>query len=206
MRDHMTPSYAEDIIERTDQDTRIAILEAELRSLREDHNELRAKLVALAEVERFRDVILRRHAPATAPAPSSSRLEARDFAEQSDGLYYLEYGPRGEAYRWTGPGHTTRVRFNVDRSVPVMVTLRLVSLGSHTARDRITMDVDGVAYTLRVALAEGTVLEAGPLPRAAPGPTELLFNIPVLFSPGSSDDHDARQLGIALQSIEIGPA
>ncbi len=203
----MSDGYSKDTIEHSGYATRIAALEAELRDLRNDHEILRGQLVALAEVERYRDVILSRHTPSTLPMPSSCKLGARDFAEQSDGLYYLEYGPRGETYRWTGPGHTTRIRFNVDRSVPVMVTMRLISMGSHTERDRITLHVDGTAYIMRTTAGEGTVLEAGPLsPRHTPGPTELLFTIPVLFSPGATDDQDARQLGVALQGVEIGPA
>ncbi len=203
----MSASYAEDTIEQSGHAARIAVLEAEVSNLRNDYENLRAQLVALAEVERYRDVILRRHVPTTLQPPSNCKLSALDFAEQSDGLYYLEYGPRGQPYRWTGPGHTTRVRFNVDRSVPVIVTMRLISLGSHTERDRITLDVEGVTYVMRVTPAEGTVLEAGPLPRrAVSGSTELVFNFPVLFSPGGAEEHDARQLGVALQGVEIGPA
>lgn len=193
--------------EQADHATRIATLEADLRSLREDHASLRAQFVALAELERFRDVILRRHAPALLPPLPRCKLEARDFAEQSDGLYYLEYGPRGEAYRWTGPGHTLRLLFNVDRSVPTLVAMRLVSMGSHTEQDSIGLEVDGVAYAMRMIPSAGTVLEWGPVPpRPALGATVLLFNIPVLFSPGTSDQRDARELGVALQSVEIGPA
>ena len=202
----MTTGYADDTHDLAHA-TRIATLEMEVRGLREDHEALRGQMIALMEVERFRDVILRRHTPAAAPAPPRGKLEARDFAEQSDNLHYLEYGPDGGAYRWTGPGHVTRVRFSVDRSVPLMVTLRLVSLGSHTGQDRITVEVDGAIHLMHLATEAGTVLQAGPIPpRDGRGPTELLFHFPVLFSPGESDDHDARRLGVAMQAVEIGPA
>lgn len=204
-RDDMTTRAADDTPEFA-QAARIATLEMEVRGLRADHEALRGQITALMEVERFRDVILQRHTPAHAPAPPHGKLEAREFAEQSDNLHYLEYGPDGAAYRWTGPGHVTRVRFSVDRSVPVMVTLRLVSLGSHTGQDRITLEVDGASYPMRLTTEAGTVLEAGPiLPRGGRGPTELLFHCPVLFSPGESDDRDARRLGVAMRSVEIGP-
>jgi len=187
--------------------TSIAALEAELRGLRRDHESLRAQFVALAELERFRDVILQRHLPPSLPPPPRCTLEARDFAEHSNGLYYLEYGPRGEAYRWTGPGHALRILFNVGRSVPVLVTMRVVSMGSHTDQDSIGLEVDGIPYAMRAIPGEGTVLAWGPLPPlTAPRSTELLFNIPVLFSPGTAEDRDARELGVALQDIEIGPA
>ncbi len=190
-----------------DKGLRLDALEADLRALREDHERLRGQLVALTEMERFRDVILRRHTPSVLPPPSSGSLDARDFAEQADGLHYLEYGPQGEAYRWTGPGHITRVRFNVDRSVPVMVTLRLVSLGSHTEQDRLAVEIDGATYPMRLTPEPGTVLEAGPVPpRAGVGPTELLFHVPVLFSPDGADAADSRRLGVALRCVEIAPA
>ena len=65
MQDDMSASYAEDTIEQSGHAARIAVLEAELRHLRNDYDNLRAQLVALAEVERYRDVILRRHVPTT---------------------------------------------------------------------------------------------------------------------------------------------
>lgn len=203
----MTTGEAAYPLDQAGHATSIAALAVELRSLRQDHESLRAQFVALAELERFRDVILQRHVPPSVRPPPRCALEARDFAERSDGLYYLEHGPGGEAYRWTGPGHALRILFNVDRSVPVLVTMRVVSMGSHTDQDSIGLEVDGIAYAMRTIPGEGTVLAWGPLPPlAAPRSTELLFNIPVLFSPGTAEDRDARELGVALQDIEIGPA
>ena len=190
----------------TEDGRRMAALEDELRRLREEHAEMRAQLAAIAATERFRDVILQRHPALPNPLPVAAALDARDFIEQGEGFYYLEANPDGPAYRWTGPGHTARVTFLVDRTRPLMVTLGLVSPGRHAAgEDRITVEADGVTYGTEPVEGSGIVLRAGPIPpRATPGATELVVYTPVLFSPESVEDH--RRLGIAISRIEVAPA
>ena len=178
---------------------RVATLEGEMRAMR-------AQVAALFELERFRDVVLVRHASYPAPPPPARRLDARDFVDAADGFHNLEYDGQGTAYRWTGPGHFTRARFHIDRSVPVAVALRLSSLGVHTDLDRITVDVDGTVYPMRRLGGQGIALGAGPVPpREEGGLTELFFHIPRLFSPSDTGFNDERKLGVAVLSIEVAP-
>jgi uncharacterized coiled-coil protein SlyX len=187
-------------------ETALQRLHAQVAELSEELRLLRAQVGALYELERFRDVVLERHPSHPIPPPPTRRLEARDFIESADGFHNLEYDEHGTAYRWTGPGHFTRARFQIDRSVAVMVVLRLSSLGRHTAPDRITVDVDGTVYPMRQLGGEGIALVAGPVPpRAGGGLTDLFFHIPVMFTPRDSGIDDARMLGVAVLSIEVTP-
>lgn len=63
---------------------RVAALEAEVA-------ELRRLLTVLTEVERYRDVALRRHATLPWTPPTRLRLEARDFQDCAEGIHFLEY-------------------------------------------------------------------------------------------------------------------
>ncbi len=183
-------------------------LRTELRALSAEVCDLRAQVTVLCELERFRDVILDRYVSHAAVFPSRRRLDARDFVDGVDGFHQLEYDSGGIAYRWTGPGHFTRVRFHVDRSVPVKILLTLASLGRHTEQNRITVDVDGTVYPMRRIGGEGVVLAAGPVaPRTDVTPTDLFFHVPATFSPATSGNiNDVRVIGVAVTRIEVLPA
>ena len=183
---------------------RLAALEAALGALREEHAVLQAQFAAFLETDRIRDLIPTRTEPPRQPARTACKLSAAEFIEPGSGFYQLEQDEGGEPYRWTGPGNAARVRFNVDRGAPLLITLELALLGANTEHDVFTVEVDGIAYPMRAAGGIPTVLQAGPVPpRAGPGVTELLFHIPVAFSPGNTD---ARRLGVAMRSVAVGPA
>lgn len=183
----------------------VAALSAVVAGLTREVAALRQRTETISTFERLRDVVLSRHATQPYRSPSSSRIEARDFMELTEGLYFLEYAPSGVAYRWTGPGHFTRFRFNVDRSVPVRVQLHLFSLGKISSADMLTADIDGVVYPFRPT-DNIDELETDPVPpRPGERQTDVLLHVPVLFTPEGGSG-DSRRLGIAVTGIVLEPA
>ena len=166
---------------------------------------LRQRVETISTFERLRDVVLSQHTTQPYRAPSSSRIEARDFMELTDGLYFLEYAPSGVAYRWTGPGHFTRFRFNVDRSVPVRVQLNLFSLGKISSADVLTADIDGVVYPFRQTSNIDELVTDPVPPRPGERQTDVLLHVPVLFTPEGGSG-DTRRLGVAVTGIVLEPA
>ncbi len=165
---------------------------------------LRQRLDTVTTFERFRDAVLTHRGSVPYQPPSSNLLDARDFMETVEGVYFLEYGPTG-AYRWTGPGNFTRFSFFVDRRVPVQVELHLMFLGRLAASDILSVDIEGVVYPFfRAGPGDGFV--AGPVPpRAGVAPTDVVLHVPVVFAPGEGSG-DTRRLGVAISSIALEPA
>jgi hypothetical protein len=166
---------------------------------------LRQRLETISTFERLHDVVLSRYPTHPYSPPSSSRLEARDFMESTEGIYFLEYTHSGVAFRWTGPGHFTRFTFFVDRSVPVRVRLNLFSLGRISNNDPLSADIDGITY-LFTQTDKTDQFVAGPVPpRTGERRTDVILHVPVLFSPEDKSG-DSRQLGVAVTSITLEPA
>ena len=177
---------------------RVAALETEVAFLRQ-------RLETLTTFERLRDVVLSRYPSHPYKAPSSCRLEARDFMEAAEGIHFLEYDSSGTAYRWTGPGHFTRFTFVVDRSLPLQVRLTLYSPGRLSEVDTLSADIDGVVYPFS-RTGKADIFVAGPVPpRAGDAQTDILLHVPVLFSP-EQESGDTRRLGVAITCIALEPA
>jgi hypothetical protein len=184
---------------------RIAELSDVVAKLNGEVASLRHRVEAILTFERLHDVVLSRYPTHPYRPPSSSRIEARDFMESADGVYFLEYAPSGAAFRWTGPGHFTRFTFFVDRSVPLRVRLNLFSLGRLSNSDPVSADIDGTVY-LFTQTDKTDQLVAGPVPpRTGEGQTDVLLHVPVMFSP-EGNSGDSRQLGIAITDIMLEPA
>lgn len=182
----------------------VAELSARVATLAGAVATLQQRVETISTFERLRDVVLARHQAHPCRPPSFASLEARDFMEAAEGIHFLEYGPGGTGFRWTGPGHFTRFTFFVDRSVPVRVRLSVLALGRLSEQDRLSADVDGVAY-LFSRTANADVLVAGPVPpRPGDRQTDVLLHVPVLFSPESGSG-DARRLGIAITGVALEP-
>ena len=177
---------------------RILLLEKELAGLQQ-------KVADLCSIERYRDVMAQRHQglePVTLSRMAA--IEARDFLEAGTGFHFLEYGSRGVAYRWIGPGPTASVTFWVDRSGPSEIRVHVQSFGVSSPQAPVTIMVDGVPHGARLDEG-GVVLLVGPVPpREVPGPTEVTIVAPAMFSPAEAGEGgDARELGMAISRIEI---
>ena len=180
-------------------DLEVAVLAKEVR-------DLRRVVAALTELQRFQDVAVQRHALRPWISPTGARLDARDFVDSAEGIHFLEYSDTGAAYRWTGPGHFTRFRFQVSRKVPMLVRLNLFSRGQNSGSETLTIDVDGSVYILRPC-GVPKELRAGPLPvRDGDGPTDVFLHVPTLFRPKERGEEDPRQLGVAVSGIVLEPA
>ncbi len=185
-------------------DSAVTALREEVRALTSEVRELRRKLTVLEQVERLRDVVMLRYPTRPWAQPTRIRLAARDAA-MVEGLYYVETSESGIAYRWTGPDHVTRFRFNVDRRAPLCVRLGLLSPGRNSDQVPLTVEVEGATFALLPA--DGSdMLQSGPLPpRDDQEPTELLLHVPVLHCPQDHGFNDTRRLGVAITSIALDP-
>jgi hypothetical protein len=197
------PPDAETVTRGADE---VAFLHQKLAALHAEVEELRGKVTALCALERFRDVVLRRHEVTEYAQPKTGVLDARDFMDAADGVWFLEYNQAGIPYRWTGPGHFTRLRFHVDRTAPLRLRFHFISLGRNGAGDRLSVDIDNAVHVLSEDGSPLTLATRPVAPRAQSGPTDVFLHVPVLFSPSESGLNDMRTLGVALARVEVEPA
>lgn len=184
----------------------VFVLEQKIQKLSTEVDELQQKINLLKEYERLRDIVVVNKKFVNLRLPKFIHLDARDFFDLSEGFYFLEYGDAGNAYRWSGPDHFSRIRLDIDRTQPIKLLLNLYSLGKNGPNDPLAVDVDGVAFPL-FATPDGRHHVAGPFPiREEAGPTDFLIHVPVLFSPLENGENDPRRLGIAIASLEVVPA
>jgi len=183
----------------------VATLATQLAEVTAELAGLRRRLAVIEQVERYRDIVLNRHATQPWTPPSSFRIDARDFHSAAEGVYSLEYDNTGTAYRWTGPDHFTRFRFNVDRAVPLSVRFVLWWVGKNIDGTPLTVDVEGATYPLRPADDPHAYI-AGPVPpRDGSEPTDVFLHVPVLHMPQDDGSSDNRRLGVAVTSISLEP-
>lgn len=186
-----------------------------LDALRAEVIEIRARLASLERILQIRDTAL-----AEGPAPSSSQADAPspphslpdhfDIAADQllpvqDGFYQLEWGPEG-AFRWTGPTQDVGFDAWLDRSQPLVATLRLFHFGTPANAKELTLDVDGTSYAMA---REGTekLFRSTPIaPRTSDGLTRLTLRVPHLHSPSARGAADKRVLGVAFQRLRVEPA
>ena len=189
--------------EKLDDKAKIEFLIEQMATMSQRIDVLQGEITAFDHFMKARDVILDRFVTTpVASLPSSVVLAANEFVDVSDGMYSLEYGEDGTAYRWTRATPPARFSIWIDRSLPIRVKLTVVSMGRVGKNDRLKLDVDGHLYELRNT-GETNVLNAGPLPiRTTNGPTDLLLVVPAVFDPSSEGSADKRSLGIALSRLE----
>lgn len=184
-----------------------------LAALRAEIAELRARLEAHERILQIHAAAGAAAAPVAAPPPPAARrplatefeIAADELLPAHDGFHQLEWGPEG-ALRWTGPGQDVHFEAWLDRSVPLVATLRLFHFGTPANAKELTIEVDGITYPLTRQGSE-KVLRSDPIaPRAAEGPTRLTLRVPHLHSPAARGLADKRTLGVAFQRLSIGPA
>lgn len=189
---------------------------ADVESLRIEVADLRARLEGYERLLQLRDAAMT-HAeraiapPATAPAatpaprqplPAKFEIAADQLLPAQDGFYHLEWGPEG-AFRWTGP--TAEIHFEawVDRSEPLVASMRIFHFGTPANAKELALEVDGALYPLS---REGNqkLMRSTPIaPRAGDGPTRLTLKVPHMHSPAERGLADKRILGIAFQLLRI---
>lgn len=192
----------------------------DLAALRAEVAELRARLDSFERILQLRDAALaaapppppplepapaREREPDPAPLPTTFEIAADQLLPVQDGFYQLEWGPEG-AFRWTGPGPEVRFEAWIDRSAPLVATLRLFHLGIPANARDLTLEVDGATHPLLRQGAE-KVFRAGPIaPRAAAGPTCLTLHVAHVHRPADRGLSDKRTLGVAFQRLRLAPA
>jgi hypothetical protein len=183
---------------------------ADLDALRADLTAVRARLDSLERILQLRDAALATSpsAPASilpAPPPPHSLPDHFDIAADQllptqDGFYQLEWGPEG-ALRWTGPGPDVLFEAWIDRSAPLVATLRLFHFGTPANAKDLTIDIDGVVHRMTRQGSE-KLLRSDPIaPRPGDSLTRIKLRVPHLHSPADRGQTDKRILGVAFQRL-----
>lgn len=183
---------------------------ADTESLRAEVAELRARIDAYERILQVRDAALAAErpappvasAPTKAPLPPTFEIAADQLLPAHDGFYQLEWGPEG-AFRWTGPGADVHFEAWLDRSAPLLATLRIFHFGTPANAKDLVLDVDGTPYPL-TRVANEKVLKSDPIAsRPGDGPTRLTVRVAHLHSPSQRGQADKRMLGVAFQRLRI---
>jgi hypothetical protein len=136
--DLTAPAAREAVIEH------LTELTFELSRIKEQQRTLLAAL-------RARDILLRDHEETGTAGPAGPiELDPRDALDTADGLYDIEWDNE-IAYRWTGPGHDTLFRVWLDRALPVVCEIALLSYGDGRNRSAVGLTVDGVPVAIEEA-------------------------------------------------------
>lgn len=189
---------------------------ADIESLRIEVADLRARLEGYERLLQLRDAAMMHAEPAIAPPaaapaatptprpplPAKFEIAADQLLPAQDGFYHLEWGPEG-AFRWTGP--TAEIHFEawVDRSEPLVASMRIFHFGTPANAKELALEVDGALYPLS---REGNqkLMRSTPIaPRVGDGPTRLTLKVPHMHSPAERGLADKRILGIAFQLLRI---
>lgn len=187
-------------------------LAADLAALRAEVAELRARFEAYEGILQLRDAgaaAAPELAPAASPPapdlPDHFDIAADQLLPAQDGFYQLEWGPEG-AFRWTGPHQHVGFDAWLDRSRPLVATLRLFHLGTPANAQDLKLEVDGTAYALNREGKE-KLFRSDPIePRPGDGPTRLTLRVAHMHSPAARGASDTRMLGVAFQRLRIEPA
>lgn len=181
---------------------------AAMQALRREVAELRARLDAFERILQLRDAAGAPSgaplpaAPPAAPLPADYDIAADQLLPAQDGFHQLEWGPDGPL-RWTGPTEDVHFEAWIDRSAPLVATLRLFHFGTPANAKDLTLVVDGASHAMR---REGTtkILVSAPIaPRAGDGPTRFTLHVPHLHSPSARGAADKRVLGVAFQRLTV---
>lgn len=188
-----------------------------LATLRAEVAELRARLDSYERILQLRDAALAAAPlslspgsppvpePDPTPLPTTFEIAADQLLPVQDGFYQLEWGPEG-AFRWTGPAPEVRFEAWIDRSAPLVATLRLFHLGTPANAKDLTLEVDGATYPLARQGAEKLFLSDPIGPRTADGPTRVTLQVAHIHSPADRGQADKRILGVAFQRLRLAPA
>jgi hypothetical protein len=172
-----------------------------------------ARLDALERILQLRDASLEagfiappsHPAPDPTPLPTTFEIAADQLLPAQDGFYQLEWGPEG-AFRWTGPAPEVRFEAWIDRSAPLIATLRLFHLGTPANARDLTLEVDGTILPLTRQGAEKVFRSEPIAPRPGGGPTSLTLRVAHTQSPAERGLPDKRILGVAFQRLRLDPA
>lgn len=184
----------------------------DLASLQSEVADLRARMDAYERMLQIRDAAAaaapKAPAPAVEPAaakpplPSEFEIGADQLLPAQDGFYQLEWGPEG-AFRWTGPSAEVHFEAWLDRSQPLVVTLRIFHFGTPANGKELSIEVDGAPYPL-TRQANQKILRSEPIAvRATDGPTRLTLKVPHMHSPADRGLADKRLLGVAFQRLRL---
>lgn len=181
--------------------------DSDLAPLRAELEVLRARLDTIERILQLRDAAFPPPQQEDTPAalPATYEIGADQLLPAQDGFHQLEWGPEG-AFRWTGAEGELRFEAWLDRTVPLVATLRLFHLGSPANARDMTIEADGASLPLH---RDGTskVFHSDPIPpRPGAGPTILVVRVPHLHCPSDQGKSDRRTLGVAFQALRLDPA
>jgi hypothetical protein len=174
---------------------------------------LRARVEALERALQLREAAaaaglagpLPAPAPPAASLPLAFAIAADELLPAADGFYRLEWGPEG-AFRWTGPAPEVRFEAWIDRSAPLVATLRLFHFGVPANAKDLVLEVDGEPHPLTRRGSEKVLVSPPIPPRPTEGPTPIVLRVPHVHSPSARGLPDKRMLGVAFQSLRLDRA
>jgi hypothetical protein len=166
------------------------------KSLIEHLTELTFELDRLKESQRVlgvalraRDVLACQSGQTAVPGGFRSlELDPREALDTAEGLYGLEWNEEA-TYRWTGPGKETLIRVWLDRAVPMMFEMVVLSYGDERNRGAVGLTVDGLPIALREI--DDKVMRSDPFPIIGESLyTEVVIHVPWLSSGAQSPPKD----------------
>lgn len=189
---------------------------ASIEALRVEVADLRARLEGYERILQLRDAAMAQSAPAVAapvaavaqrqvsrqPLPVKFEVTADQLLPAQDGFYHLEWGPEG-AFRWTGPASDVQFEAWIDRSEPLVASMRIFHFGTPANAKELALEVDGSLYLLSREANQKLMRSAPIAPRAGDGPTRLTLKVPHMHTPAERGLADKRVLGIAFQLLRI---
>jgi hypothetical protein len=189
-----TPTYSEirdqinrELVDLTLPDARKYLIE-HLAELKFELNRLKEHQRILLAALRARDILVREvhHSQLLMPA-DSIELDLRDVLDTADGFYDVEWDD-DVAFRWTGPGRDTVIRAWLDRSLPMLFEIGLVSYGDQRNRGAVALSVDGVPVAIKES--GDKLLRSDPLPVVRGSLfTEVGIHVPWLTGPAAAVEH-----------------
>jgi hypothetical protein len=179
-----------DLADLTLPDARKYLIE-QLAELRFEVNRVKEYQRTLLAALRARDILVREHPHTEQPRPAVSiDLDLRDVVDAADGFHDVEWD-EDVALRWTGPGHDTVIRAWLDRSIPTLFEIELVSYGDKRNRGTVALSVDGAPVAIKEIRDKRLRSDQLPVIGASLY-TEIGIHVPWLTGPAASAEHDAR--------------
>jgi len=172
----------------------------QLAELRFEIDRVKAQQRMLLTALRARDIIVREQSIGGGP-PRVIALDPRDNLDMTEGFHKLDWDA-DIAVRWTGPGHDTLIRIWLDRTIPVIFELGLLSYGDARNRGAVTLTVDGLPVSFEQV--DETLLRSAPLPLLDQSLyTEILVHVPFLTGGAENAAETGEVRGICVSHIRF---
>lgn len=184
-------------------DRLIALLAAELVSLKREHAALVARIGCMETLQTLTDNLAAAgRGELFAPLPSAVVIDASHSFHDTDGFYKLEYDADGRAYRWTGPSALFSLPLFIERSAGAAFALEFGYFYTDADVAGLRALVDGQPIDATVSPSGNGYEITGSLPpRTGTEGSVLTFILPQVASPLERGEDDPRVLGLTFRSL-----